>query len=172
VRTENHGARISSDGCNRLHTGFVRTVKPVRELQMISTSTSLQIPISNLWKRHSNISLTASLPPAFHILSASRQPSILPTITAKTELHNGWLPDLSIQKHWWFSGKIGRCHPKIFGSMMSASPGFDSRPMHFGINSVTVNHSDGQIFLLLEKNSSQMLVRAWADLKPAYSRIK
>jgi hypothetical protein len=169
------------DGCNRLHTGFVlrchsnthiRTVKPVRELQMISTSTSLQIPISNLWKRHSNISLTASLPPAFHALSASRQPSILPPITAKTELHNARLPDLSIQQHWWFSGKIGRCHPRIFRSMMSASPGFDSRPMHFCINSVIVNHSDGQIFVLLERNSSQMLVGTWADLKPAYSRIK
>jgi hypothetical protein len=31
--------------------------------------------------------------------------------------------------HWWFSGKIGRCHQKFF-FRMSASPGFDSRPMH------------------------------------------
>jgi hypothetical protein len=110
------------DGCNRLHIGFVRTVKPVRELQMISTSTSLQIHISNLWKRHSNISLTASLPPAFHVLLASRQPSILPAIAAKTELHNVRLLDLSIQQHWWFSGKIGRCHPKTLGSQDVGQP--------------------------------------------------
>jgi hypothetical protein len=35
--------------------------------------------------------------------------------------------------HWWFSGKIGRCHLKIFGSRMSASPGFDSRPMQLRV---------------------------------------
>ena len=33
--------------------------------------------------------------------------------------------------HWWFSGKIGRCHVKSFKAPDdSASPGFDSRPMH------------------------------------------
>ena len=32
--------------------------------------------------------------------------------------------------HWWFSGKIGRCH-EIYDLCESASPGFDSRPMHF-----------------------------------------
>lgn len=34
-------------------------------------------------------------------------------------------------KHWWFSGKIGRCHLRSSRPRMSASPGFDSRPMHF-----------------------------------------
>jgi hypothetical protein len=41
-------------------------------------------------------------------------------------------------QHWWFSGKIGRCQPESFFSprrlqMISASPGFDSRPMHTGL---------------------------------------
>jgi hypothetical protein len=36
-------------------------------------------------------------------------------------------------QHWWFSGKIGRCHLKDLRIQeMSASPGFDSRPMHRG----------------------------------------
>jgi hypothetical protein len=34
-----------------------------------------------------------------------------------------------LPSHWWFSGKIGRCHSRSTISM-SASPGFDSRPMH------------------------------------------
>jgi len=34
-------------------------------------------------------------------------------------------------KHWWFSGKIGRCHERPSNCLYdSASPGFDSRPMH------------------------------------------
>jgi hypothetical protein len=34
-----------------------------------------------------------------------------------------------VPSHWWFSGKIGRCHSRSPVSM-SASPGFDSRSMH------------------------------------------
>lgn len=34
-------------------------------------------------------------------------------------------------QHRWFSGKISRCHP--FNWTVSASPGFDSRPMHFAV---------------------------------------
>jgi hypothetical protein len=33
------------------------------------------------------------------------------------------------RQHWWFSGKIGRCHMRSRISDDSASPGFDSRPM-------------------------------------------
>jgi hypothetical protein len=33
-------------------------------------------------------------------------------------------------QHWWFSGKIGRCHEESSTPLISASPGFDSRPMH------------------------------------------
>ena len=37
-------------------------------------------------------------------------------------------------QHWWFSGKIGRCQKESFFTgrlpLISASPGFDSRPMH------------------------------------------
>jgi hypothetical protein len=41
----------------------------------------------------------------------------------------GTLPALHAQ-HWWFSGKISRCHSRSTISDDSASPGFDSRPMH------------------------------------------
>ena len=40
-----------------------------------------------------------------------------------------------IQQHWWFSGKIGRCHSRSTISVDSASPGFDSRPMHGYVHS-------------------------------------
>ena len=42
------------------------------------------------------------------------------------------------QTHRWFSGKISRCQARsatnIVCSPVSASPGFDSRPMHFGLS--------------------------------------
>jgi hypothetical protein len=40
-------------------------------------------------------------------------------------------------QHWWFSGKIGRCHEMDLissDSLISASPGFDSRPMHLAVS--------------------------------------
>jgi hypothetical protein len=47
-------------------------------------------------------------------------------------------------KHWWFSGKIGRCHSRPHISDDSASPGFDSRPMQDDVPCI----QDG--FLLLD----------------------
>ena len=41
----------------------------------------------------------------------------------------------SHDQHWWFSGKIGRCHSRSTISVDSASPGFDSRPMHGYVHS-------------------------------------
>lgn len=51
---------------------------------------------------------------------------------ANARIRTGLFEAYDMEQHWWFSGKIGRCH--LHGSSdlnkMSASPGFDSRPMH------------------------------------------